>query len=96
MGHRTENTHCAQQLRECLMSSFDRRKFKADLNRAVKSAMSQGAPQVARHAMTHARSVGAGRVEFRCQSDGWTAHASSQAELERKLRQHFKSSRHRF
>ena len=79
------------------MSSSHRnvRKFQADLQRAVREAQAKHAAPIARKAIRAARSVNAGQVTFRCENDGWTTTASSEATLRQRISQHYRSSRHK-
>ena len=79
------------------MSSSHRnvQKFRADLQRAVRKAQMDGAAPIARKAIKVARSANADQVTFRCENDGWTTTASSEATLKQRIGQHYRSSRHR-
>lgn len=79
------------------MSSLnaDMRKFRRDLDRAFKDAVQSSATPIAREAMKAARAANAQQVEFRCENDGWTTTATTEADLRHRIRAHFRSSRHK-
>ena len=69
--------------------NFDEKRFRQSLTDEV-------ARVVADEVTRRAKEAGADRFTYRCEDDGWTTTASTEATLRQRIRQHYRSSRHKF